>query len=901
MSSRSRAVIATLWAFLAFQLLAQIGNAVGMASPSGGFATHTHHAGEVHAVPITPAAAHATRELGNWNLEIRSVNGHQVSSHPCGMRSALSLEPGHENSFVVGMAAHRAGPPDATTARLAGREGKRITVPVQHPSLAVAARVAPSAIAFPIVGLLYVLLGLGVWWRRPNDRAAVPLLLFSLVPGTHFTFNLHLTPLAHTLSVVSDTAPALYGPGLLNLALKLTGFNEHGGWRWLLRGSLAGALVLVLVSVAAHMDPISADAAQLLQILVGAHVAIALAMTVVLAAMANRQRQAPGLRRRARILAVGALLAFLFPAASLILPRTEGMWLPICLSLSVFPVAIAYGIVSVGMFDIRFVVGPGLAYVASSTAGLLVYLALSAVALSAAGFDLELSGISTPPPLAIALFAGLFLLLSLGQLRLQGSINRRIFRTRYVYADAIANASDELSTARSRSAITQAARSALLDSMRLSRAYIAVPHARQAGPEQLACTQLAQQADPLTGIQPEDLPATLKPSLIPPIARALASDDAISAHDSAAASAQIAGVDDCCDNPGTDERTFWTHYGIEWIVPLALSRDDHTRRILGLLLVGPKLDGRPLDKTDRSLLSTLANQLAVAMENAEAFEQIQQLKDGLEAEVEARTTDLKRALSDLERAQGQLIESEKQAALGRLVAGIVHEVNSPLGSLRSAADTSGRMMSRLREAVAEQADHGDEHAKRLLAATENGPALTSLVLNSSERLDQLMASLKRFVSLDEGEARPFDVREGLDGALALLSPKLGDNITVERNYDSDDPVVTCNPARLNQVFLNLIDNAATALDGHGHIAIHVSRTNGKVEIAVEDDGPGISEPRLRELFDFGFTSKDGRVRMRVGLPSNKRAIEQLGGQLHVESQTGQGTAVRLALPASQQH
>jgi signal transduction histidine kinase len=142
------------------------------------------------------------------------------------------------------------------------------------------------------------------------------------------------------------------------------------------------------------------------------------------------------------------------------------------------------------------------------------------------------------------------------------------------------------------------------------------------------------------------------------------------------------------------------------------------------------------------------------------------------------------------------------------------------------------------------------------------------------------------------------VRDGLDGALTLLSPALEPRIKVTRRYPEHAPRVECDPARLNQVFLSVLENAVTACYEGGDIAIEVTRQNGHVEIAVRDTGCGIEAERLASLFDVGFTRKQGRVAMRLGLPSSKRAIEELGGSIAVTSEVGRGTTVSIALPAA---
>ena len=288
----------------------------------------------------------------------------------------------------------------------------------------------------------------------------------------------------------------------------------------------------------------------------------------------------------------------------------------------------------------------------------------------------------------------------------------------------------------------------------------------------------------------------------------------------------------------------------------------------------------------------------MALVNSAAFEQIRSLQVGLEQQVAARTRDLSDALEELQQAQLQLVETEKQAMLGRLVAGIVHEINTPLGVLRSSADTAGRTLQRYRGFVEAQAADGDTNAVRLLSATAQAERLTTLMHESSERINQLVASLKQFVALDEAEFRAYDVREGIDSAVTLLSPTCGDGVRITKRYPEQAPRVDCNPARLNQVFVNLLQNAADALAGEGSIDIQVARRHGEVTIEFSDDGPGIPVDRLGELFEFGFTQKAGRIGLRLGLPSSKRLLQDMGGQISIDSQPGHGTQVRVVIPES---
>jgi signal transduction histidine kinase len=184
----------------------------------------------------------------------------------------------------------------------------------------------------------------------------------------------------------------------------------------------------------------------------------------------------------------------------------------------------------------------------------------------------------------------------------------------------------------------------------------------------------------------------------------------------------------------------------------------------------------------------------------------------------------------------------------------------------------------------------------LARTTDATTRLTQLIQDSSERLGRIISELKQFVSLDQSERRLFDVRQGLDSAITLLKPSLGEQIDIVRLYDVEHAMVNCYPAKLNQVFINLLKNASAAIDSAGQIRVRLRGAEGSVEIRIEDDGRGIAQDRLATLFDFGFTEKAGRMALRMGLPSSKQTVEEVDGQIEVQSQPGSGTTVTLRLP-----
>ncbi len=269
-----------------------------------------------------------------------------------------------------------------------------------------------------------------------------------------------------------------------------------------------------------------------------------------------------------------------------------------------------------------------------------------------------------------------------------------------------------------------------------------------------------------------------------------------------------------------------------------------------------------------------------------------------EAQLEARSRELARTLRDLQATQAQMIEAENQAILGRLVAGLLHEVNTPLGSIRSAANTITTAVARWGKVVAQHADGNHPDGQAALRAIEVSSQLCDSLAVSTGRISTVVEGLGHFIGLDEAEHKPLDVRLGIDGALAILGPSLHDRIEVVRDYAETVPPVMCFPAKLNRVFLCVLQNAVEAIEGKGVVRVSARELDGWIQVELADNGKGIPATMMPEIFQLGLTRKAGRIALRLGLPMSKRNIEEMGGRLALESVEGEGTTVRMALPVA---
>ena len=275
----------------------------------------------------------------------------------------------------------------------------------------------------------------------------------------------------------------------------------------------------------------------------------------------------------------------------------------------------------------------------------------------------------------------------------------------------------------------------------------------------------------------------------------------------------------------------------------------------------------------------------------EAERALQEANSKLEEKVEERAL-------ELQRKQAQLVQSEKMAALGQLLAGVAHEINTPLGALSSNIDIFARALDRIGEALAdmETAETAPQHEKlkRLLQSAQQ---LSAVNRTATERITAIVGSLRRFARLDESELNGVDIHEGIDNTLTLVQHELKHRVQVEKDY-GEVPLITCYPNQLNQVFMNLLVNASHAIEGKGTIFIKTRMDGDSVTIEFRDTGIGIPEENRQRIFDPGFTTKEFGEGTGLGLSIVSGIVQNHKGRLEVESQMGKGSTFRLILPGS---
>ncbi len=269
----------------------------------------------------------------------------------------------------------------------------------------------------------------------------------------------------------------------------------------------------------------------------------------------------------------------------------------------------------------------------------------------------------------------------------------------------------------------------------------------------------------------------------------------------------------------------------------------------------------------------------------------------LEKEVKERTKKLiqknirlQKALKELGETQAQLVMKEKMASLGNLVAGVAHEINNPMGAIKSATNVLERLEKRMTSP-----DSGNEgKTEQILHIYKQNLDILSI---ASDRISKIVTSLKNFARLDEAEFQEVDIHQGIDNTLVLLNHTFKDRIRVRKKYGTISPVA-CFPDQLNQVFMNILQNAAQSIKARGRISIKTYATEDRIKIEISDSGTGISKKNLQKIFDPGFTTKGVGVGTGLGLSISYQIIKKHGGEILVESQIGQGSTFTIELPGT---
>jgi signal transduction histidine kinase len=291
----------------------------------------------------------------------------------------------------------------------------------------------------------------------------------------------------------------------------------------------------------------------------------------------------------------------------------------------------------------------------------------------------------------------------------------------------------------------------------------------------------------------------------------------------------------------------------------------------------------------------------------------------LEQEIADRTAEIKSAYTELQESQEQLIQSEKMASLGQMVAGVAHEINTPLGYVTSNVDTLklnlkdlGHVMAELElvsSAVRSKDRDNKKITQQLLETLKTYQRLetTSIVEESSQLLNdglyglneisKLVGSLKDFARLERQNAEQVDINECIENSLTVASNHIRENqITIAKEL-TDLPKISCFPSKLNQLFLNVITNACQSMSGNGgELLVTSSKHGDQVVIIFKDQGIGMDQETQQKMFDPFFTTKAIGEGTGLGMSIAYKIIEAHKGDINVRSDLAQGTTIEISLP-----
>jgi len=704
------------------------------------------------------------------------------------------------------------------------------------------------------VGLVYLTIGLAVWRSRPGRVEAWALLMFCATMAT-----------ALFSAVRADNIPWAYPRTVINNPLLgAAAFQLFTTYpfepRWIVRhrriqlvpyGLAAGVALLFFLA-----SPLGLPLGLAPRLSFAFGLAFGAAGLVSLV-IERRREHDPDVAARADVMLIGALVSFV----PVILILTAQYFLRSSLPyyyamvwLFMFPIAVAYGILRRDLFDIRGAAKSSAAYGLASVAITGVYAVL--IAFSDAlivSFDVN----ARSPAFQVGFLFFAVLLFNPIRNSLQRVVDRTFDRDRATYRQAVREISEAMVSMLSLREIGDRILIALTDTMGVESAMVLL-----LDDDERVLRPTAWRGDWDTPSLTTEIPASH------PIWKHLwMRREELTRRD----------FDDEPDPEAREAcRDVFDTLEMEILVPILFGVD-----LLGVIAVGRKLTGERLGVDDRQLLRTLANQSAIAIENAQAYDEIAKLNETLEARVEDRTKELRQT-------QQQLVQAEKMKSLGQLVAGVAHELNNPIGFVHA----NLQLM--------------DDYVEKLLRARKGSPeaeraraAIAKLLHRSQEgtnRVKQIVLDLKTFSRMDQSEIQDVNLHEEIERTLTLMEPRLKDAIKVERDY-GEIPRVRCNAGQLNQVFMNVLMNACDALEGRdGTIRITSGPRPDGVRLEFSDDGPGMPPEVQSRIFDPFFTTKEPGKGTGLGLSMSHQIVERHGGHMMVSSQPGCGARFIIDLP-----
>ena len=339
----------------------------------------------------------------------------------------------------------------------------------------------------------------------------------------------------------------------------------------------------------------------------------------------------------------------------------------------------------------------------------------------------------------------------------------------------------------------------------------------------------------------------------------------------------------------------------------------HKGHLTGLIYLENNLTIGAFTQDRIEIFRLLSSQIAISFENARLYEHLDEKVRLRTKELDRKNRQLASTVNKLQSTQSQLVQSEKMASLGQLTAGIAHEINNPInfvtgniGPLTRDIEDIKDLLLKIKEL--ETATNIRESLKKVQEFREEIDAdflfeeiemLLAGMRDGANRTKEIVLGLKNFSRLDEQDFKMADVHDGIDSTLTLLNNKFKGRITVHKDY-ATIPRIECLPGKLNQVFMNLLNNALDALPESGEIFITTKEEpDEKLMISIRDTGVGMDEEVLEHVFEPFFTTKDVGAGTGLGLSISYGIIQQHKGEITASSVLGEGSEFTIRIPMKQ--
>ncbi len=698
--------------------------------------------------------------------------------------------------------------------------------------------------AFFLNGLAFVATALFVYRLKPRSPASEGLLVAGVTAGV-FVITAGDLYGPHWFFRLHVIAESMLGAGFLHLALVFPTDRLRGRRRAL----LALYLPFVLLAVCYEASLGSPAAYTFVHLVATATHGLAAAAIIGAVGYDFLTSRSALVRRRTGVVALGTVAGFLVPGVIMLASAALGGTVPInaaALTAFLFPVSLGYAVVKRDLFEIDVMLRRGITYVIVVVTIASMYF----VAIFCLGVMIPDRAVARSPILMALLNLGLLFAVVPIRARVQDAVDRVFFRTAYDVEHTLADLSHALASAHTLDEVVAQLQTVLFRTLCPVSADVFL-HDAATGRFRHALGDERGQWD-----------FTLPPDLM-----------------ERASQGDILARYEWEDGSGRAVPAVWIALGAELLVPV---RNDTV--LVAMIALAGKHSGRAYTVHDITFLDTAASQVGLAMKKAEAFE------------------DVKRAYQQLKQNQATLIRADRLATLGRLTAGIAHEINTPLAAVMNSLKVLTDLGHEYADSIGDAEVKPEDHRQIAQEITTTAEDATRWARNAAAFISQV-----KMHGREAGPAKKarFAVQAVVDEIRALLAHRLrAAGCTID--FVEDPPRVTLlgDPGRLAQVLLNLVGNAIDAYEERGlvggRIEVSARDREGAVTVTVSDRAGGIPQQLVPRIFEELFTTKEPGRGTGLGLWIARNLVEEsFGGTLSVDSESGVGSRFTATIPAEQ--